>query len=260
MYTIRHVDAEMKTRLAPLLADHHRVDFAIESIMEGQRGKQIQVVVDDLANPNLLLLRYGTFGILAGDARGSSAEQLLTSIDLPCAIQPSPQAWIDLLYNIFPGKVKKIERFSFSSDHIDSNHLKEIINSHPLGNAVQQIDTPIAEAMQHHEWNKYHLVNYNLPEEFAQYGSAYGICINSVLASACSAALRCTRGIEMNIITLPEYRNKGLALVVAAQTIINTMEQQLIPHWDAANEKSANLAIRLGYKSVGSYYTHYIIA
>jgi len=80
------------------------------------------------------------------------------------------------------------------------------------------------------------------------------------LASACSAALRCTRGIEMNIITLPEYRNKGLALVVAAQTIINTMEQQLIPHWDAANEKSANLAIRLGYKSVGSYYTHYIIA
>jgi predicted GNAT family acetyltransferase len=78
------------------------------------------------------------------------------------------------------------------------------------------------------------------------------------VASACSAALRCSRGIELNIITLPEFRNQGLASVVAAYTIIKAMEQNLIPHWDAANERSAKLAMRLGYKPIGSYYTNYL--
>jgi RimJ/RimL family protein N-acetyltransferase len=38
------------------------------------------------------------------------------------------------------------------------------------------------------------------------------------------------------------------------------MDKKLIPHWDAANERSARLAMRLGFKQTGSYYTTYLPA
>lgn len=258
MYTIQKVDADEKEKLAPLFATHHRVDFGINSILEGQTGKQISILVNNLENPEIALLRYGTFGILAGDAAHPAAEALLQSIEFPCAIQPSPEPWINILQKKYEGKVKKIERFSFSHQHINTRNLKELISKHPYGNAVQKIDAATAQSMETHEWNKYHLSNFNSPDDFAANGFAYAIKINGLVASACSAALRCADGIELNIITLPEFRNKGLASVVAACTIIKAIELKLVPHWDASNQQSASLASRLGYTPAGSYYTHYI--
>lgn len=258
MYTVKKVDATLKEMLMPLFANHHRVDFGINSILEGQSGQQISVVVNNPENPEIAFLRYGTFGILAGDAAHPAAEALLQSIELPCAIQPSPEAWINRLQKKFEVNVKKIERFSFSHQHIDTDNLKELISKHPYSNAVQKIDTATAYNMENHEWNKYHLPNYNSPDDFANNGFAYAIKIHGLVASASSAALRCTDGIELNIITLPEFRNKGLAIVVAACTITKAIEQKLVPHWDAANQQSARLAARLGYTPAGSYYTHYI--
>ena len=68
MHIIKKVDAEMRKKLEPFFSNAHRVDFGIDSILEGQSGKQISVVVDNPESPGVVLLRYGTFGILAGDA------------------------------------------------------------------------------------------------------------------------------------------------------------------------------------------------
>lgn len=87
MHTIQKVDPALGKKLAPLFAGHPFVDFGITSILEGQSGKQIMVVVDDLLNPNIALIRYGTFGVLGGDASHIAAGELMQSIDLPCAIQ-----------------------------------------------------------------------------------------------------------------------------------------------------------------------------
>ncbi|THU40282.1 GNAT family N-acetyltransferase [Niastella caeni] len=260
MHTIKRVDDLLKKKLEPLFVNHHCADLGIKSILEGQSGKQIKVVVDNAADPNIALIRYGTFGILAGNASHAAASALVQSIDLPCAIQPSPETWISLLQNKYADNIKRIERYSFTHEHIDTTILKEIIAEHPNCNALQEIDTVTAYAMEHDEWHKYHFLNYDSPEDFATKGFACGININGGLASACSAALRCTSGIELNVITLPAYRNQGLAAVAAACTIKRAMEQNLIPHWDAANERSARLAMRLGYKPAGSYYTWFVPA
>ena len=61
-----------------MFSEHHRVDFGIDSILEGQSGKQIYVVVDDVANPTVALLRYGTFGVLGGDVMHTNAHALGT--------------------------------------------------------------------------------------------------------------------------------------------------------------------------------------
>ena len=256
MHIIDKADDVLRKKLKPLFAQHKRVDFGIDSILEGQSGKQIHVAVDDITNPVVALLRYGTFGVLGGDATHTNANALVQAINLPCAIQPSPTAWMNLLQESYADKIKKTERFSFTHELIDAGHLTSIIKQHSYN--LHTIDTATAEAMENEEWHKYHLPNYNSAAEFAANGFANGITIDGELASVCSAALRCAQGIELNVITLPQFRNKGLAEIVAAATILSALEQELIPHWDAANERSARLAMRLGFKATGSYFTHYI--
>jgi hypothetical protein len=258
MHTIHKVDTALRKKLEALFASHQRVDLGIESVLEGQSGKQIKVVVDNMANPGIALIRYGTFGVLGGDASHVAAGELVEAIDLPCAIQPCPAPWIHLLQSRYAEKIKRIERFSFTHAFIDTAHLTAIITAHPHSHSLHDIDSATAAMMEEHEWHKYHLPNYNSPHDFASNGFASGITIDGQLASVCSAALRCSSGIELNIITLPSCRNKGLAAVVAASTIKKAMASKLIPHWDAANASSARLAERLGYKRAGSYWTWYI--
>lgn len=260
MHIIHKVDELLRKRLEPLFTKHRRVDFGIESILEGQSGKQISVAVDDVANPAVALLRYGTFGILGGDATHTNAHALVQMINLPCAIQPSPDEWMNLLQNNYANKIKKIERFSFTHQFIDAGGITRTIKQHPYSNNLHEIDTVTAQAMENSAWHKYHLLNYNSAAEFASIGFANGVTIDGTLASVCSAALRCTQGIELNVITPPEYRGKGLAELVAAATIAKAFEHDLIPHWDAANEQSARLAMRLGFRPAGSYFTHYLPA
>lgn len=258
MHTILKVDTALSKKLEPLFANHHHADLGIKSILEGQSGKQIRVVVDDIANPCIALIRYGIFGVLGGDARHAAAHELIQTIELPCAVQPSPEPWLNLLHNQYGEKIKSITRFSFTHAFIDTAHVTEIITQHPYGHALHDIDTPTARSMEKDEWHKYHLVNYDSPEDFAINSFACGISIDGQLASVCSAALHCSAGIELNVITLPPFRNKGLAVIVAASVIKKALAKDLIPHWDAAHEGSARLAIKLGYKAVGSYSTCYI--
>jgi hypothetical protein len=258
MHIIKNVDDALRTKLKLLFEAHYRVDFGIDSILEGQSGRQISVVVDDITNPAVALLRYGTFGILGGDAAHAYANALVQSIELPCAIQPSPEAWMNLVQQYYADKIKKTERFSFTHEFIDGDNVIRLIQQHAHINSLHEIDTATAHAMENMEWHKYHLSNYNSAEEFAANSLASGVTIDGVLASVCSAALRCARGIELNVITLPEFRNQGLAEITAEATIYKALERNLIPHWDAANERSARLAVRLGFKPKGSYYTYYL--
>jgi RimJ/RimL family protein N-acetyltransferase len=260
MHTIHKVDAALKARLVPLFNNHHRVDLGIDSILEGQSGKQIRVVVDDVNDPHVAFIRYGTFGVLAGNATHDNASALIQTIEFPCAIQPSPEPWMKLLQQTYADKIKKTERFSFTNTFIDAAEMNNIIIQHAGSYNLHDIDTATAAAMEKEEWHKYHLTNYDSPGDFAANGFASGITIDGTLASVCSAALRCSYGIELNVITLPQFRNKGLAAIVSAATIKKAIEQKLVPHWDAANERSARLAMRLGFKPAGSYYTHYIPA
>lgn len=258
MHIIHKVDEALRKKLQPLFAEHNRVDFGIDSILEGQSGKQISVTVDDVINPAVALLTYGSFGVLGGDATHTNAHALVQAIPLPCAIQPSPDAWMNLLQISYADKIKKTERFSFNHQFIVASDMMRIIKQHPYTNNLHEIDTTTAQKMENEEWHKYHLTNYNSAGEFAANAFASGVTIDGVLASVCSAALRCAKGIELNIITLPAFRNKGLAELVAAATIVRAIEQDLIPHWDAANERSARLAMRLGFQPTGSYFTYYL--
>lgn len=54
-------------------------------------------------------------------------------------------------------------------------------------------------------------------------------------------------GIEIEIDTSPEYRRRGLATACGARLIIECIDRDLYPSWDAQNVWSVALAEKLGY-------------
>jgi predicted GNAT family acetyltransferase len=101
--------------------------------------------------------------------------------------------------------------------------------------------------------NKYHFMNYDSPEDFVNTGFGYCVEVDGKVVAACSSGLVCSKGVEICIITQPDYREKGLAALVAAKFILHCIQNNLEPHWDAANPKSVGLAKKLGYAYLDSY-------
>ena len=60
-------------------------------------------------------------------------------------------------------------------------------------------------------------------------------------------------GIEIEIGTREDYRRKGLASVCGAKLILECMDRNLYPSWDAQNKWSVSLAEKLGYHFERAY-------
>ena len=60
-------------------------------------------------------------------------------------------------------------------------------------------------------------------------------------------------GIEIEIATRKDYRRKGLATICGARIILECMDRNLYPSWDAQNKWSVALAEKLGYHYERTY-------
>ena len=80
---------------------------------------------------------------------------------------------------------------------------------------------------------------------------ANGVCLinNGEIASLCYAACVCDGLAEVDIVTDPDYRGKGLATLVAQQFIVNCLSNNLVPAWDCFdyNSGSCRVASSLGF-------------
>lgn len=86
---------------------------------------------------------------------------------------------------------------------------------------------------------------------------AFGVAIlhKGKLVSGASPYAVYNGGIEIEIDTKPEYRQKGLATVCGAKLILECLDRKLYPSWDAHDLRSVSLAEKLGYHLDHSYVT-----
>jgi hypothetical protein len=87
--------------------------------------------------------------------------------------------------------------------------------------------------------------NFSSLEEFLKHGMGYVIVHNRELISGASSYSYREGNIEITIGTKKEFRRKGLALAVASKIILECMERNIYPAWDAANLESVALAEKL---------------
>ena len=97
------------------------------------------------------------------------------------------------------------------------------------------------------------LFGFGSAEGFVAKGFGYCALEGETIVCIASTGAVCSKGMEIQINTHKKYRGQGLASAAGAALIIESLENGIDPNWDAASEKSAGLAVKLGYSPRGEY-------
>lgn len=258
MITINKIPDVLIPEIQNLFRDHLHYDLMLDAILEGQTGQEIKIILDNDTSPKTVqLIRYG-FTVFAGDTQNQAAKEMMESLPVNYFIMPSGQEWIELAKNVYNERLKSTTRYAFSQKEILQENIELMIESHPQKDICRLITLDEAQKMANHAINKLHLINFNSPEHFIREGFGYRVRKEGEIVAACTTSLVCSKGVEINVITLPEYRKKGYAFLCALKFLRHCLHNKLYANWDASDEMSADLAKKLGYSMIEEYKVFYI--
>jgi len=244
-----------RNRLARAFGDVMRVDLAIDCIIEGQMGRAF---VDDSEAPESFMIRTGPLCYFAGVSDSEGGRAMMANLDRYSIIMPSVEGWIELARSVHGKRLFQFPRYSFSSDRLSSGHVDQLLRSSPHQGSIAPIDSNIAAEIANLPDHFVDLSDYDSPEDFARRGIGYCLLKGREVVAAAFSSLICSRGAEMSIFVMPEFRRKGVATALACAVIKDCLERRLEPHWDAANVESCLLAEKLGYVQTGTYDAYFL--
>jgi len=240
--------------LARAFRDVPRVDLSIDCALEDQMGSAF---VDDVGDPRAFQIAVGPFRYFAGDPTVPGARAMLETLPAGSFLMPSAPGWLEAAQAIHGEKLVPLRRHSFSSKGLSAAHLRELSQRSKFADRVEEMDAAFAARV----WGQDHFVDlstYESPEDFGRRGIGFTVEDKGTIVGAAFASLVSTRGIEVSLYVLPDYRRQGIGALLASRLLLSCLESGLDPHWDAANPESCHLAERLGYTPTGTYVAHYV--
>lgn len=245
------IKIEERHKLAHLFQDHPG-GLIPQSILDGYSGRAF-------ANQTLkfaaLEIPSARVRILGGDFSQTEVREYLKSLPGFSQVFFADKNLIEVAQEVHPGKWIELERYAFSADKLNLEHLKSLKSKIPDGFQIVKIDVSLAQQLRKRK-NKFaeaHGLNFASPEDFITRGFGYCALEGTNIACVGSSFAVCDAGIEIQIDTQKQYQGKGLATAVSAHLIIECLEKNLVPSWDAATKTSAKLAEKLGYMPEGEY-------
>ena len=239
-----------ESTLKQVFSSHDKKDFTINCVLE---GTMCDVISDCQISPSIFLIKNGPFHILGGDSNHSKAKEILDILPCGSTILPSPSEWILKLEQQPNIILHKYDRYSLDHKNISIDYLNEIITSTPNELSFKKIDAALAHEIYHNEDFQYHLQNFSSESDFLERGLGFVAISDGLIIGVASSALVCDSGYEINIMVLPKFRGNSIGKLLAAYLVKLILSRNKIPHWDAANEISLNLAKQLGYNFIDKY-------
>ena len=241
---------ENARRIAHIFHEHQFLSSVIESAIATPMG---QFWVDDIQDPSVALVAVG-FQFLAGDYKSEAVEELLEHIPSGHDIVVPIEEWVKKLEQKWDDRLEIFQRFSFSPDNLNLNHIRNLKSQLPTIYSIKQINHSIASELPK-ELVSTLLTFFGTPERFMETGVGFCVFHNEQPVSLAMSGHPFEKEFEIQVDTLNDsnYRRKGLATSVCAALIEYALENGLTPHWDAENESSKNLALKLGYTNPVEY-------
>ncbi len=215
--------------------------------------------VDSLDSPSAVLWKLKILCALAGDSTSPAAVELIHKIEPRQAVFFCSTDWGVLIRRTWGSRLGSQKRTRLSPDFLDIPYLRVLMKRVPDGFALERMDLDTVRSLDKRVAMHIPLF-YGDSESF--YNNGVGFCIKhqgKVVSSASSFA-PFTDAFEIEVYTNndPTYRRKGLATAVSAALIVYALEHNIVPHWDAANEESVALALKLGYSNPEPWEVFYL--
>jgi len=201
-----------RIRLARAFRNVPRVDISIECAIEGQIGKAF---VDDVQTPSVYKIQVGPFFYFAGDPSGVGGQEMLKDIKPWTLFMPSSTGWIEAARALYGEKLISFDRYSFSTACLSMEHLEKLCQGSKFSKDVKQMDASLIARV----WGQDHFIDvsdFESPADFIGRGIGYCVEKSGKIIGAAYSSLVCSKGIEISIFVLDDYRRQGIATTLAA--------------------------------------------
>lgn len=209
------------------------------------------IYVDSLENPLSAMAIIGDFCFFAGLPN----EELVLYKPIECKnnfiiMVPQNDKWAELIAGAYGNRANMVTRYAIKKEQnvFDKEKLLEAVDSLSPEYSLKMIDEHIFNLCRSNDWSMDLVSQYKDYEIYKELGIGVVILSGQTLISGASSYSRYQHGIEIEIDTKEEFRRKGLAYVCGAKLILECLERELYPSWDAQNKWSVALAEKLGYQ------------
>ncbi|MGN0394030.1 MAG: GNAT family N-acetyltransferase, partial [Coprococcus sp.] len=162
---------------------------------------------------------------------------------------PQNEEWAEMIEHCLGDKTKKVTRYAIKKepDIFDRAVLQKVVETLPEGYTIKMIDEELFWQCKEIGWCRDWVSQYPDYKEYERYGLGIAILKDGEPVAGASSYSGYQGGIEIEIDTKEEYRRRGLAYICGAKLILECLDRNLYPSWDAQNTWSVALAEKLGY-------------
>lgn len=213
----------------------------IWSCLQGCMG---YAIADNDQKPSAALITVGDFCFLAGVPNHALAAKATAPI-----LVPRDEEWGEVIESVWKNQVDKRLRYAIKKEpHVfDINKLTGYVNTLPDGCVLSLFDEEIYERSLREQWSKDFCAQFSDCNDYGKRGLGVAAIYRGELVSGASSYTVYHNGIEIEIDTKPEFRQRGFAAACAAGLILECLKRGLYPSWDAIDLRSVALAEKLGY-------------
>lgn len=226
----------------------------IYSCIQNVMGK---IFVTDIDNPRSACAFVGDFAFYAGVPDKELIENKPEGFVI---MVPQNAEWAALIEESFPD-AKKVIRYAIRKDtKFDKERLKKLADMLPDGYTIRRIDKDLYDKCLLNPVTADFVSSFETKEKYLEYGIGIVALKEGEIVAGASSYTRYIEGIEIEVDTIPSERRKHLATVVCASLILDCLEENLYPSWDAQNMNSVRLAEKLGYEYSHGYIAYEVVS
>lgn len=214
----------------------------IYSYLQGRMGK---AYVTSKSKPRSAVIKIADFCFFAGLV---DADLIRYVSQEAVVLVPRNDAWAKAIEEVCP-KATKRSRYALKKEpHVfDQTYLQGIVKKLDTIYEIQLINEKTYQQIMGQSWSKDLCYNFDDYLDFSKRGLGVVILHQGEVIAGASSYTVYHEGIEIEIDTKKEYRRNGLGLVCGAKIILECLQRDLYPSWDAHNLGSLSLAKKLGY-------------
>lgn len=235
-------------------------DVELWACIEGNMGR---AWVDKKDKPNYAIIVVADFCYLLGSGIFMEDESLVKEIltrNKGKIIVADDFNWISFIEKHFPDNLRKFSRYAIK---IEPDIFKRDVLENYISNVEDQF-----KIEKINESNYYKVLEdkfmedccsfFSSLEDYLEHGIGYIIMHDGEIIAGASSYSYCKGSLDITIGTKEEYRRRGLAAACASKLILDCLERNIYPRWDAANQESVVLAEKLGYNFDKEYIVYSI--
>jgi len=217
-----------------------------------------KIIVDDAIDPHIFLLLYPYHAFISGDPNSSSVHEILDLIPEETQMNLESDKWLPTINeHDFPGILRPKRRFRLNHEGIMKYGIACLKKPLPDGYVVRRVDRETAEQLPAILGDYIPLFFGNL-DNFLEKGIAFCVKHGNNPISMAGSCIPYVKKLDVQITTVDssECRRKGFGTAAAIALIEYCLNNAIEPHWNAANEPSVRMALKLGYTNPEEYYVY----